>query len=107
MKIKHHLTIAQTLAKLLDNQFGIGKFKFGLDPILGLIPWVGDALGFGFSLYLLWIAFKLRLPNSAKSQIVINIIIDAVLSVIPFIGDLGDFAFKANSRNWEIIQKHA
>lgn len=107
MKHKHHLQIAEAIAKLLDSQFGVGKLKFGLDPIIGLVPWIGDALTIGFSLYLFYIAQILNLPRSAKSQILRNIMIDAVLSVIPFVGDVGDFFFKSNQRNWEIIKKHA
>jgi hypothetical protein len=106
MNTKHHLAIAKMLAKLLDTQFGIGKFKFGLDPLIGLVPWVGDALTLSFSLYLFWIAYLLKLPTHAKSQILMNIFIDFILGMVPVIGDVGDFIYKGNSRNWAIIQKY-
>jgi hypothetical protein len=41
-----HLTAVRKVTKLLETKFSIWKFKFGIDPILGLLPGIGDALDF-------------------------------------------------------------
>jgi hypothetical protein len=49
-------------------------------------------------------ALKLGLPKSAIARMMANIAIDAVLGAVPIVGDLFDFAFKANVRNLEIFR---
>lgn len=101
-----HYQTAEFLSKLLDEQFSAGKFKFGLDPILGLIPWVGDFFSFLLSLYIVWIGIQLNLPQAKISQMVGNVVFDFILGLIPIVGDLSDFVFKANKRNMEILRAH-
>jgi hypothetical protein len=36
----------------------------------------------------------------------LNILVDLVIGAIPFLGDLFDFAWKANSRNLALLEKH-
>jgi hypothetical protein len=81
--------------------------RIGLDPILGLLlPELGDALTATVSLALLGVAFKERVPNRVMLRMLVNIAIDAVLGAIPLVGDLFDFAFKANEKNLELIERH-
>jgi NAD/NADP transhydrogenase beta subunit len=37
---------------------------------------------------------------------VVNVLIDAIIGSIPFVGDLFDFVFKANTRNLRLMQEH-
>jgi hypothetical protein len=101
-----HLQIARAITKLLDKQFRIGKMSFGLDPILGLIPGIGDVLSLILSLYVMWIARNLEIPERYIAQMTRNIIFDFVLGIIPVVGDLSDFVFKANSKNLEILERY-
>lgn len=103
MFVHLHLGIARFFVKLMENQFKIGKWRFGLDPILGLFPGLGDFLSMVLSLYLIWIAGKLDLPGRVISKMVGNIFVDFLLGLPPIVGDLADVAFKANSRNYELI----
>ena len=81
--------------------------RIGLDPILGLLlPELGDALSATVSVTLLGVAFKERVPKLVMAQMLLNIAIDAVLGAIPVLGDLFDFAFKANEKNLELIERH-
>lgn len=105
--MKHHLYIAATLARLLDNQFNIGRFRFGLDPIIGLVPGVGDVISLIFSGYLIWIAYKIKVPQKAINTMIKNLIIDLIIGIIPFFGEIGDFWYKANEKNWAILQKYS
>lgn len=103
MFVHLHLGIARFFVKLMENQFKIGKWRFGLDPILGLFPGLGDFLSMVLSLYLIWIAGKLDLPGRVISKMIGNIFIDFLLGLPPIVGDLADVAFKANSRNYQLI----
>lgn len=84
---------------LMDNQFNIGGFRFGLDPILNFIPLGGAIAGFGTSLVLVIAMWR----NGASPRLVIrmllNICLDALLGSIPFFGNIFDFFSKANERN--------
>lgn len=96
------------LAKLLDAQFrlpGTG-FRFGLDTIVGLIPGVGDALTGGLGLYIVHRARQEGAPGHLILRMLWNLLVDTVLGAIPLVGDIFDFAFKANLKNARLLQRH-
>lgn len=100
---------ARRLAKLLDSAIVIPgtDLRIGLDPILGLLlPELGDALTGALSLTLLGVAFRERVPKLVLARMLVNIAIDALLGAIPLLGDLFDFAFKANEKNLALIERH-
>ncbi len=101
-----HFKIASTLAKLLDNQFNFFGRKFGLDPLIGLIPFWGDLISLGISLYIIWIAWKLNVPKFQIIRMFVNVLFDTALGSIPLLGDITDFTFKANTRNFKILEKY-
>jgi hypothetical protein len=37
----------------------------------------------------------------------VNIALDYLIGLVPLLGDLGDFAFKANRRNLALLRRHA
>jgi hypothetical protein len=102
----YHLGFARFLATLLDNQFSIGSFKFGIGPIIGIIPGIGDIIENILSFYLIWIALKMNLPNNKIGQMLINIGFNFFLALFPVIGNIGDFIFKSNIRNLKILEEH-
>jgi hypothetical protein len=100
---------ARRLAVLLDSAVTIPgtNVKIGLDPILGLLlPELGDTLTAAVSLTLLGVAFRERVPKLVLARMLVNIAIDALLGAIPLIGDLFDFAFRANDKNLALIERH-
>lgn len=101
-----HLKMARTLTYLLENQFKFGRFKFGLDPVLGLVPGFGDAISATLALYIVWIAINSRVPQDKIILMLWNIVLDFLLGLLPLIGDVADFAFKSNSINLEILEKY-
>ncbi len=101
-----HLKIAQLITDLLENKFEAFGKKYGLDPLLGLVPVYGDLISLVFSLYILWVGKRMLVPNNKYQVMVKNVFFDAFLGFIPLIGDLADFTFKANSKNMEIIRKY-
>lgn len=96
------------LAWLLD---GVGrvpgtKFRFGLNSVIGLVPGGGDAVLAGLSLWIVWEARRLGVPNHVLLRMVGNVGIEAAGGVIPIVGDLFDMVFKANLRNLDLIEQH-
>ena len=96
------------LAKLLDNQFAIPgtSYRFGLDGLMGLIPYVGDIAGFIVS----GLLFRTMLKRGAGPLLMLrmmgNMVLDTVVGIIPIVGDLFDFGFKANRRNVNLLREY-
>lgn len=91
----------EALARLLDTRFtlpGTGV-RFGLDGLLGLIPGVGDTVTGLISAYLIAEAAKMGARKRTVLRMAWNAGLDMVLGAIPVVGDLFDFAFKANRKN--------
>jgi hypothetical protein len=95
----------QRLAKVMDTAWRIPftKVRFGLDPVLGLIPGAGDAVNLIVSLYTLNLARKLGAPNSVLLRMATNAGVDFGLGSVPILGDVFDLFFKANTRNLKIL----
>jgi len=88
---------ARTVARWLD--------KYGLDPLIGLIPGVGDVLGVGFGLYIVSIAVRRGLSKAVIARMLLHLAIDMVVGVIPVVGDIADFVYKANQKNLELLEE--
>lgn len=106
MKKTIHLNVARNISNLLDNKFNIFGIKFGLDPILGLIPGIGDFLPLVLGGYMVWIAKEAKVPNEKIAEMIRNIMIDAFLGLIPVIGDVSDFVFRAYHKNMKILDEY-
>lgn len=107
MEVTSHLKMVKILATLMDSQWSIGGVKFGLDPILNIIPWVGDVIGALISLYIVSIGWKMEISTIDKIRLIWNIILDFIVGFIPFIGVIFDLAYRANLRNIEILEKYS
>jgi Domain of unknown function (DUF4112) len=97
------------LARLLDDFIRIPllNIRVGLDPILGLVPWVGDTLTTLFSLYLIGSAIQYRMPKVVIMRMAMNVAFDYLLGIIPFVGDASDFFVKSNRWNMNLLRRHA
>lgn len=95
------------LARLMDSSFGIPgtRWRIGLDPLVGLIPGVGDAVGLGASLWIVTEARRLGVPGPAIARMLWNVGLDAVIGTVPVLGDLFDAGYKANQKNLDIIEQ--
>src|SRR5215831_8882023 len=97
----------RTLAWLLDSAIVLpGGFRIGLDPLIGLIPGLGDAIGVAFSAYIVIEAANLGAPLSVVLRMIGNVLLDGLVGSIPIAGDLFDFAFKANLRNIALLEHY-
>jgi hypothetical protein len=97
----------RSLAWLLDRSIPLpGGWRIGLDPLLGLIPGAGDWLGGMLSAYLLYEGARLGLPAHVLGRMVLNIAIEVLAGAVPVLGDLFDFAWQANMRNLQLVERH-
>ena len=96
----------ERLAWVLDRSIPIGRFRIGLDPLLGLMPGVGDSLGAVLSSYVLYEAARLGAPGGLLLRMAGNILLESALGVIPLLGDLFDAYWKANTRNMALLHRH-
>ena len=53
------------LSRLMDTSIGIPgtSFRFGLDPIIGLLPGGGDLISTAFSAYIIFLATRFGIPR--------------------------------------------
>jgi len=105
MSIHTHYKIAKQLVNLMDTRFSVFGIKFGLDPLLDLIPWFGSILGAVISLYLFYLAYKLNVPSWVYFRITWNIILDFLLGEIPYAGIIFDTFYRSNVKNFALIQR--
>ena len=96
----------RSLSWFLDRSIPIGKWRIGVDPILGLIPGAGDWFGALFSFYILYEGARLGMPNNVLVRMGGNILVETIVGVVPFLGDLFDFVWQANTKNLALIEQH-
>jgi hypothetical protein len=106
--INHHLAIARTLTRLLDDLVRVPgtQMRFGLDPLISLLPGVGDATGAALSGYMLIIAARVGAPPSVLVRMFGNVLLDMLVGTIPTLGDLFDVGWKANSKNIVLLEQY-
>jgi hypothetical protein len=102
------LTHVERIAKLLDDEYQLPgtRFRFGLDPILGLIPGVGNMGTSLVSCLLVWTMLKHGASGNVAARMALNIALDSIIGAIPIIGNLFDFAYKSNRKNVELLRRH-
>jgi len=98
----------QGFSHLLDRALPIPgtPYRFGLDPILGLLPGGGDFIGAAFSAYIIWESARVGIPRETIGKMAFNIILEMAVGVVPVLGDLVDVAWKANVKNVELLESH-
>jgi hypothetical protein len=96
-------------AVLLDSAFQVPgtQIRFGLDPIVGLVPGAGDVVTAFFSVMILLHSVRLRVPKIVVARMLLNTGFDLLIGAVPILGDLFDAGFKANLRNLLLLERHA
>jgi hypothetical protein len=85
------------LARVLDRYF--------VDPLMGLvIPGVGDVIGSLLGMYVVMIAARRRVSPVIIARMLMNLTADAVIGIVPLVGDIFDIGFKAHLRNVELLE---
>lgn len=97
------------MSRLLDSAFVVPgtTFRFGLDPLLGLVPGLGDLASPLFAIVVLWQSRDFGIPRVVQLRMIFNVAIDALVGLLPVVGDVFDFAWKANDLNLTLLERHA
>ena len=103
----HASEVSRIIAHWMDEFIHIPgtKFRFGLDPLIGLIPGIGAILSSSVSAVVLAEGVRLGVPVSVLMRMGVNILINDVLDTIPVLGDAVSMAFKSNTINLALINR--
>lgn len=104
--MRNHVKVASVLANLLDNQFEIAGIRFGFSAFIDLIPGIGDLLNAVLSLYILWIAWEVRVPSFVILRMIGNIVIFFFIGLIPILGDALYILRQVNMKNLRLLQRY-
>lgn len=99
---------ARAIARLLDTAIPIPgtSMRLGIDPLLGLVPGLGDVAGAAMSGYVVLTAVRLGAPRFLVARMVGNVALDTLVGTVPLLGDLFDAGWKANTRNVALLDRH-
>ena len=102
------LDALRRIAVLLDSRFRIPgtDIRFGLDPILSLIPGLGDLASPVYTALLLAQGLRQGVPRIVMLRMVGNALLDAIIGAIPIAGNVGDIFFRANNANLALLERH-
>jgi hypothetical protein len=100
------LSGVRRIAHVLDEAFEIPGtgFRIGIDPLVGLLPGLGDVLPALAGAYAIWVAWTLGAPGSLLLRMAVNLGIDAAVGAVPLAGDLFDAGWKPNARNARLLE---
>jgi len=98
----------KTAYKLDCCLFNFLGIRFGWSSVIGLVPAAGDFFDFALAYRLMRTMDKVDggLPGNVKIRMAINLLVDFLVGLIPFIGDLADAAVRCNSRNVRLLEEH-
>jgi hypothetical protein len=98
---------ASVVASIMDDFIRIPgtNIRFGLDPILGLFPGLGDTVASLVGVAIIGEASRRGVSRMALVTMALNILANAALGAIPIAGDAFSIWFKSNRRNHDLLQK--
>jgi hypothetical protein len=106
---EHLVEMADILGKMLDTAVRVPgtSLYIGLDPLIGLIPGVGDALANLIGMVILGIATRLRLPRIVLARMSLNLLINGIVGAVPLAGDVFSVWFRSHARNAALLREAA
>lgn len=107
-KVPEELQGLDAFSKLLDSKFRIPgtNITFGLDFLVGLVPFGGDIFSFLFSAGLVLTMARHGVSGRVVGKMLWNIVLDTTVGSVPVAGDIFDLFYKANRRNYKLLEEH-
>jgi hypothetical protein len=102
------LRIVERISHLLDSQFIIPgtNIRFGIDPIMSLIPVLGDFLTYMVSAALIYTMHNHGASRKVVIKMILNSTLDAVIGSVPLIGTIFDVFYRSNDKNLRMLKEH-
>jgi Domain of unknown function (DUF4112) len=96
------------VSRLMDNAFSIPgtNIRFGLDPLIGLLPGLGDTATALVSVLLVLQSARRGVPKIVLARMALNILLNTGIGAVPIVGDLFSMWFKSNAMNYALLRKH-
>ncbi|HET9441284.1 MAG TPA: DUF4112 domain-containing protein [Longimicrobiales bacterium] len=106
--MQKQLNRLRTIATILDDAVRIPgtRIRFGLDPLLGLLPGGGDAVTGAVATYAIVLAARLGAPPAVIARMAVNVLVDVATGTIPLLGDLFDVGWKSNRKNVQLLERY-
>lgn len=97
------------VTRLLDDVVRVPgtDVRVGLDPVIGLVPVVGDAVSALAGAWVIAEAARFGIPRIVLARMTVNLLVDLGIGAIPLLGDVYDVVFRSNSRNLDLFRRHA
>jgi hypothetical protein len=97
----------ERVAKMMDSAIKLPIVGgVGLDAMLGLFPFAGDAASAAVSISLIAKSLRYGIPREIITKMLANVLLDVLLGAVPLLGDLADMWFKANQRNVALLKEY-
>jgi hypothetical protein len=98
----------RALGRLLDDVIRVPgtDYRIGLDPILGILPVVGDLVAAVLSLYPVLEAYRLGVERRTIARMLALVLVDAGVGSVPVLGTVFDAFWKANEWNARTLERH-
>lgn len=105
-RVAEDLVLVERLSTLLDESIDLpGGYRIGVDPIVGILPVVGDLFASAVSVYIVLEAASLGVPRTTLARMVLNVAVDTVFGSVPIVGPVFDAVYKANTRNATLLER--
>lgn len=103
------LAATDLLARVLDTTVRIPgtSLYLGLDPLLGLIPGIGDAIANLLGTIILGMATRLHVPRIVLARMSLNLLVNGAVGAVPIVGDLFSVWFRSHARNAALLRDAA
>lgn len=96
----------RALSRLLDTAITLpGGFRIGIDPIIGLVPGIGDLIASSLSVWLIYDAARMGISKVTLARMIGNVMMEAAIGAVPLLGDIIDAVWKANARNMRLVER--
>ena len=98
----------ERIARLLDSKFEIPGtgIRFGLDPLLSLLPLLGDLITLLISSGLIYTMYNHGASRKVVVKMMLNAGLDTMIGAVPLVGTVFDVFYRANERNVKLLREH-
>lgn len=96
---------AEAIAHVLDDMVRLPgtRMRMGMDPLVGLLPVIGDPVAALLGASILVIARQLQVPWPIVLRMGWNYFKNGLIGAVPIVGDAYSFQFKSNAINAALL----